>query len=171
MTGSIDSKVFLKRLARARDEGRAALDIDFDRVTHPHCPLPYESMKGRIVYIYLAAVAVGAFACRWGFGLTWTTTGEILLGASVVYWLLGKRVLEALATRSIINGLLNDGDAWEKLWRYGGLTVRVLGPDARAWVAPKDSWKDAYDHLASPAESEHETKHPDIIPEGNGTRG
>lgn len=147
MTGSVDVKVFLERLAAARSAGRADVEIDFNRVTHPSSPLPFESLKGVIVYLYLAVVLAVALAGRWGFSANWTVILEVAVGASVVYWILAKRLLENWAKRKIVARLLADGEAWEKLWRFGGVTLRIDGPDVTTWVAPKDSWKDAAERL------------------------
>jgi hypothetical protein len=148
MTGAVDVKRFLEQLNRARAEGRAEVEIDFHRVTHPNCPLPFESHKGRIVYIYLGLMAAVLIGARWAFAAPWSAAGIAALVVSVAYWLIGKRFLEKHAERKIVGHLTSDGDTWEKLWRFGGVTLRVAKDGAEAaWVAPKDSWKDAYERL------------------------
>lgn len=148
MTGSGDVKVFLERLNRARADGQARVEIDFNRVTHPSSPLPYEAVKGRIAYLYIAIAAAVAIGARWGLGAGWTTVLEAVVVVSVLYWLIGKRFLERRATGKIIGQLTSDGDAWEKIWRFGGITLRISKDGAEeVWVAPKDSWKSAHDRL------------------------
>lgn len=148
MTGSGDVKLFLERLNQARADGRAEVEIDFNRVTHPNSPLPYEALKGRIVYLYVVLVVLIAVAARWGFGAGMTTILEVVGGFSVLYWLIGKRFLERRAIGQILGQLTSDGDAWEKIWRFGGITVRISKDgDEEIWVAPKDSWKSAHDRL------------------------
>ncbi|MSP49858.1 MAG: hypothetical protein EXQ95_11110 [Alphaproteobacteria bacterium] len=148
MSDDVGIKDFLTRLNQAESAGRAKVLVDFNKVTHISSPLPFESFKGQIAYIYLALVAALAIAARWVAGLTWTDTLIGLGGISVVYWVLGRMLLERRAKRQIVARLLSDGDAWEKLWRYGGITLRIEEPSgASAWVAPADRWKDAYRHL------------------------
>jgi len=148
MTGSVDVKQFLEQLNRARAEGRAKIEIDFNRLTMPNCPLPYESHKGRIVYIYLALLALVIGGARWGLRLDWNTVLIAVAAVSAFYWIIGRRLLETTAVRAIIRQLTADGDAWEKIWRFGGVTLKVAANGAEAaWVAPKDSWKDAYERL------------------------
>lgn len=148
MSGSGDVKAFLERLNRARADGLATVEIDFNRVTHPSSPLPFEAVKGRIAYLYIAIVAAVVIGLRWGFGVSWTIAFEAAAAVTVVYWLIGKRFLERRATGKIIGRLTSDGDAWEKIWRFGGISVRLSkdGVD-EVWVAPKDSWKSAHDRL------------------------
>lgn len=148
MTGNTEVNLFLERLNRARADGSAQVEIDFNRVTHPSSPLPYEAVKGRIAYLYIALAAVVAFAARWGFGAGWITVLEIVAAVSLLYWLIGKRFLERRATGKIIGQLTTDGEAWEKIWRFGGITVRISkNGDEEIWVAPKDSWKSVHDRL------------------------
>jgi hypothetical protein len=147
MTGELSTKAFLKDLSEARTAGRVQIDVDFNRVCDPRCPLPFESFKGRIVYIYVGLVVAVAVASRLGFGASWTLVFEILAGFSLIYWLAIRRVLETWAKRKIIAQLLDSEDAWEKIWRFGGITLRLVGPESAMFVAPKDRWKDAYERL------------------------
>lgn len=147
MTGDVSTKAFLKDLVEARNAGRVEIEVDFNRVCEPSSPLPFESHKARIAYLYLAALAVLGAAARLGFGTSWT---ELFIGLAVfslVYWVVVRRVLENRAKRKIVALLLGDEDAWEKIWRFGGVTVRLMGPEPQSWVAPKDRWKDAYERL------------------------
>ena len=148
MTGNTEVDRFLEQLNRARADGRAKVEIDFNRVTHPSCPLPYEALKGRIAYLYIGMAAVLAVAVRWGFGAGWITVLEVVGVASILYWIIGKRFLERQAMGKILGQLTTDGEAWEKVWRFGGITVRISrNGDEETWVAPKDSWKSAHDRL------------------------
>jgi hypothetical protein len=147
MTGTLSTKTFLKDLSEARSAGRVQIDVDFNRVCDPRSPLPFESLKGRIVYLYLGFLVVIGAATRLGFGAGWTVVLEVLAGFSLVYWLAVRRALEAWAKRRIIAALLASEDAWEKIWRFGGITLRLVGPESATWVAPKDRWKDAYEHF------------------------
>ena len=148
MIGSVDVNQFLEQLNRARAEGRAKIEIDFNRLTLPNCPLPFEALKGRIVYIYLGLLAVLIGAGRWGLQIDWKT---LLIAAAVVsglYWVAAKPLLETNARNGIVRRLTADGDAWEKIWRFGGVRLKVVANGAEtSWIAPKDSWKDAYEIL------------------------
>lgn len=141
----VDAKAFLAQLNLAREAGQAKVEVDFDRLTHPSCPLPFEAFKGQIVYVYLGiALAIGAIA-RWGFQADVKTILIVLASVTVPYWIVGRRFLEAVAKRKILSRLTSDGDAWEKIWRFGGVTVTINTSDAQSvWTAPKDRWKDAY---------------------------
>jgi hypothetical protein len=148
MTGTVDVKQFLEELNRARAEGRAKVEIDFNRVTLPTSPLPFESLKGRIVYIYLGLLATVIGGARLGLLASWKVVLIAAVVASIAYWAVGKRLLETRAAERIVGQLTADGDSWEKLWRFGGVTLRIADAGAEAaWIAPKDNWKDAYDRL------------------------
>jgi len=142
---------FLNLLSVARKEGRATLDVDFNKAAHPSSPLPFESFKGTIAYIYLALVALILVASRVFLAISWKDAGIIIGGVTLVYWLLGRRILEARAKRKIAEQLLSDSDAWEKMWRYGGVTLTVVDPAAPeaplVWVAPKGDWREALPKL------------------------
>jgi hypothetical protein len=147
MAGEVSTKTFLKDLSEARNAGRVQIDIDFNRVCDPGSPLPFESHKARISYLYLALLAGLSFAARTWLGASWT---DLLWGLgifSVVYWLAVRRILETWAKRKIIASLLDNDEAWEKIWRFGGITLHLVGPEPASWVAPKDRWKDAYERF------------------------
>jgi hypothetical protein len=148
MTGTVGVMRFLEQLNRARAEGRAVVEIDFRHVTHMNCPLGFEALKGRIAYIYLGLMVAVGVGMRWGLAAPWSTVGIAALVVSAVYWVVGKRFLEKRAERKIIRQLTSDGVSWEKLWRYGGVTLRIRKDgDEMTWVAPKASWIEAYEHL------------------------
>lgn len=150
MVDEVRVKDFLVLLTHAERAGKAKIIVDFDKVTHLNSPLPFESFKGQIAYIYLGLIAIYVIVSRWAFGVDWTNTFIGLGAVSLFYWAVVRGLLEKLAKRRIIARLLSDGDAWEKIWRFGGITVRVgEADDAAAWAAPTDSWKEAYRHLSS----------------------
>lgn len=148
MTGTVDVKAFLEQLNRARADGRAKVEIDFHRVTDPRCPLPFEAFKGRIAYLYLGIIIATLVAAKWAFQANWTDTLIAAAAVSLVYWIVGKRFLERWTTGKIVDKVTTDGDAWEKIWKWGGITLKVpKGETEAAWVAPKDRWRDAYESL------------------------
>jgi hypothetical protein len=135
---------FLERLKKARAEGRVEIEVDFTRVTHPSSPLPFESFKGKIAYIYLGLVVVLLAASRAVLHVSWRDTLIVIGVASLVYWILARRLLERWAKKKIVDQLLSDSEGWEKMWRFGGVTLTVQDPaEPLVWVAPKGDWKEA----------------------------
>lgn len=135
---------FLERLNKARMDGRAQIEVDFTRVTHPSSPLPFESFKGKIAYIYLALVVALLAASRAAFHVSWRDTLILIGVASLVYWILARRLLERWAKKKIVDQLLADSENWEKMWRYGGITLTVQdAAEPLVWVAPKGDWREA----------------------------
>jgi hypothetical protein len=147
MTGEVDTATFLRDLVTARAAGRAEVEIDFNRVCHPNSPVPFGAHKARIAYFYVAAVVVAGVLARSAFEASWTATLLVVLAFSVIYWTGLKRLLELWAKRRIVALLLANEDAWEKIWRFGGVTLRITGSEAAMWVAPKGRWKDAHKRL------------------------
>lgn len=138
---------FLNLLSVARNEGRARVDIDLNKAAHPSSPLPFESFKGAIAYVYIGVVFAVLIVSRVFLSVSWANAGIALAGISLVYWIVGRRLLEARARRKIADHLLSDSDAWEKMWRYGGVTLTIVDPAAPqtplVWISPKDDWREA----------------------------
>lgn len=135
---------FLERLRKARMDGRAKVDIDFAKMTHPSSPLPFESFKGKIAYIYLGIVIATLAVSRAIVHISWRDSLIIVGVFSLLYWIFVRRLLERRAREKIVDQLLSDSDGWEKMWRYGGITLTVLEPAGPSvWIAPKGDWKEA----------------------------
>ncbi|MBM3546922.1 MAG: hypothetical protein FJX54_08210 [Alphaproteobacteria bacterium] len=148
MTGTVSVKQFLEQLNRAMAEGRAKIEIDFNRMSQANCPLGYQAFRGRIAYIYLGLMAAMIGGSRWAFKLEWSMVVAAAVAFSAVYWIFVKGRLEARAVRKIVSQITTDSDAWEKIWPFGGVTLKVTSGGAEAvWNAPKDRWKDAYEQL------------------------
>lgn len=148
MQQSVDTKTFLSWLSEAHRNGLVDIQIDFNRVTHPNSPLPFESFKGQITYLYVGLIAALLYGCRSLLTLGWTETFAMSVVISLLYWWIVRSALERWATRRILDRLLADDTAWEKLWRFGGVAIKGVSADAaQLWRAPADNWKDSYESL------------------------
>lgn len=116
-----------------------SIDLDLRRVCHPSCPLPFDNLKTRIAYLYLALlIALGA-------GLAWLRVDKMYLWGGLaaftaVYWVALRPFAEQRFVRNrIVSYVMEDPDRLAKLWRYGGLSL--VAADGRRATAPKDDWR------------------------------
>lgn len=134
MTGRSD----FSALKSAVDAGKIHIDVDLGRACHPSCPLPFEHLKGRVVYGYIALVAAGFVGNSW-LAMPMTALWIALGVGSLLYWTLVRKLAESHFRRHIVAYVLAEEDRWTKLWRFGGLTI--AGSDGTKVIAPTGDWR------------------------------
>jgi hypothetical protein len=134
MTGPSD----FSALKAAVDAGKVHVDVDLQRACHPNCPLPFEHLKGRVVYGYFALIAAAIAAHVW-----LSIPAAMLWGGfalvSLLYWTVVRKLAENHFRRHIVAYALEEEDRWAKLWRFGGLTI--AGSDGTKVAAPAGDWR------------------------------
>jgi hypothetical protein len=126
------------RLEEAVASARIAFQLDLRLLSHPHCPLPFDHYRTRIVYVYLGLLALvygitSAFASSgWPF---WAP----LIGYTVIYWAGVRPLAERWVRRKIVEYIMDDATRLDKLWRYGG--VALVSTDGATAKAPSDDWR------------------------------
>ncbi|MBL8688734.1 MAG: hypothetical protein JNL04_06520 [Rhodospirillaceae bacterium] len=121
-------------------DGRVDFSIDFKRLTHPNCPIPFHTQTTRIAYLYLVLCCVGAGIKVW-LGLPWIPVLAGLAVFTLVYWTLIRGRAERQIALKIQRELFADSASWDKVWRYGGMRLSRRDGDREIVAeAPKDPW-------------------------------
>lgn len=135
-----EHKELLALISSAVASGAINLSLDFKRLTHPHCPVPFHTLTTRIAYLYLV-ICVLVLGIKAGLGLPWI---PVLVGLAVLtaaYWTIIRRDAERRVFAKIRSDLLADSTLWDKVWRYGGMRLSRRDGDREIVAeAPKDPW-------------------------------
>lgn len=119
------------RLVAAWQAGTLDIELDPKKLTHPHCPVAADSYWTAYVYGLVALLALAGFL--WG----WQVAAAGALAAGLA-WHLGARAwLHRRMGRFALRRLTADAELWDRMWRFGGVTLRTGGAEA---TAPADSW-------------------------------
>jgi hypothetical protein len=121
-----------RALARHVKAGELELRYDFKRLRHGDCPVAVEADSARWAYATIAAMVLGLWRGGWWFALAAAGIGSLL------YYGVGMRLVERNIRRRIAERSLGSLDEWQKLWRFGGITL--VAKDGAACVAPDGNW-------------------------------
>ena len=128
-----DDRALLKLLARACRSGVIAIEADSVRLQHVHSPVWSQADGNQWV---LAIAAVFGFVW-WAFSLRWAL-GVLPIGIAL-YWTIGRKTIWRRLMRRV-DDRLDDPAAWNKLWEFGGLTLREDATGRRC-AAPDEDWR------------------------------
>jgi hypothetical protein len=121
-----------RALVRLHAEGKIALELDFKRLHHMDCPVAVEADSNLLAYGIVAASLFALWRGGW-----WVALAVAALGVAL-YFSVGQAYVRRRIRRRIAERALNDRDLWQKLWRFGGVT---LVPQAGgACAAPQGNW-------------------------------
>jgi hypothetical protein len=128
-----DDRALLKQLARACRGGTVAIEADPKRLRHIHSPVLSQAEGNQWLFSFLAVAA----ALWWSLDWRWAVAaGAVWLAA---YLTAGRRTLgRRLMMR--IDRRLDDPAAWNKLWSFGGVTLRDEASGTRC-AAPDEDWR------------------------------
>lgn len=129
----MDERDLLVALARGIADGSVAVDLDCKRLLHTDSPIALQADHNRWLYgVALAAVAVG-------FGWDWTR-GLVALVIGVVFYAgIGRPWIYRRMRARFYNTTLFDLDAFKRLWRLRGVTLRIA--PAVACASPDGDWR------------------------------
>jgi hypothetical protein len=128
-----DDRALLKRLARACRSGAVAIEADPKRLRHIHSPVLSQADGNQWLFSFLAVAAALWWALDWRWA---AAAGAVWLAA---YLMVGRRALgRRLMMR--IDRRLDDPSGWNKLWSFGGVTLRDEASGTRC-AAPEEDWR------------------------------
>jgi hypothetical protein len=128
-----DDRALLKRLARACRSGAVAIEADPKRLRHIHSPVLSQADGNQWLFSFLAVAAALWWALDWRLA---AAAGAVWLAA---YLTVGRRALgRRLMMR--IDRRLDDPAGWNKLWSFGGVTLRDEASGTRC-AAPEEDWR------------------------------
>ena len=128
-----DDRALLKRLARACRSGAVAIEADPKRLRHIHSPVLSQAEGNQWLFSFLAVAA----ALWWSLDWSWAAAAAALWLAA--YLLFGRRSLRRRMMMRI-DRRLDDPAAWNKLWSFGGVTLRDEASGTRC-AAPDEDWR------------------------------
>jgi len=122
----------LRRLRLLVEAGKVGIEIDMKRHEHIDSPVIVEADSNRWVYgaLLLCAPAFWQGGPLIGFG----AAGVCL----VLYLIFGRSGIRRKLTRRVHEVALFDIDAWRRLWKFGGITLRAS--NGQSCAAPGQSW-------------------------------
>jgi len=122
----------LSALRASLRAGRVELRLDARRLDSQDSPVSVQAESTR--WLYALVVASGA-AWSWGGHAAGLAAGA----ASVACWYLWVRPdVARRISRRVEDVALDDAATWRRLWRHGGVALRIAG--AVACVAPDGNW-------------------------------
>jgi hypothetical protein len=132
-----------RALVRHVKAGELELRCDFKRLRHMDCPVAVEAEGTRWAYVTIAAMLLGLWRGGWWFALAAAGIG------SVLYYTIGARLIERNIRRRIDERSLGSLDDWQKLWRFGGVTLATR--EGEACDAPDGNWMALVREMESPS--------------------
>lgn len=131
----------LRRLAAS---GELAVACDFARLRHMDSPVGSEAETTRWAYAAVSLALVALWRGGW-----WAALAAAAVG-TVLYFTAGLAHARRNIRRRIDARALESLDEWQKLWRFGGVTLRTKGGEV--CEAPKGNWMALVRGMANPAE-------------------
>ena len=115
-------------------EGVVKLGLNFKRLGEMDSPVGAESDSMRWVLATLAASMIAFFIGRWA------ATAIVFVSACALYATVGRRWVRRRIVQRVEETALNNMAVWQKLWRFGGITLTAKRDDLPACVAPAGNW-------------------------------
>ncbi len=135
-----------RELRRLVASGTLRLELDLARLDHIDSPVAVEADSN--IWVYgLLVICVAVF---WQAG---PVPGVVAIAVSLVlYFTLGRRYVRRRLRRRVHERALGDGEIWQRLWRFGGITLVAdeagTGGTQRC-VAPQGNWMALVRRLAA----------------------
>jgi|GEM_PF-4863079 len=133
-TAADDDRALLGVLAASLQAGQIRLVLDVKKLDHPDSPVSRQTDSNQVL-----AVAV-AFVLALLFLAPLPVAGAATLVVVLAYMRLMPKYLETKLRNRIASDALASPDAWEKLWRYGGLGLEASDGSAKA-LSPAENWR------------------------------
>ncbi|HUK59740.1 MAG TPA: hypothetical protein VLV50_10960 [Stellaceae bacterium] len=121
-----------RALAERMRTGDVTLRYDFKRLRHMDSPVAVEAEATRWAYATIAALLAALWFGGWLVGL------GVALAVAILYYAVGTRMIERNIRRRIDEHSLGGLDDWQKLWRFGGVTL--VARDGTTCAAPDGNW-------------------------------
>ena len=124
-------------------EGRIALGYDFKRLQHMDCPVASEADANLWAYGTVAA----ALVALWLGG--WWIAGAVSVAGVALYFTLGQFYVRRRIRRRVAERALESLDVWQRLWRFGGITLAAR--EGATCAAPAGNWMEMVRGLRVPS--------------------
>lgn len=125
------------RLGAAILGGTVGIAIDARRINHMDCPVAGAAYHTADVYVVVALCAAlfAVLPAVWAAGLA----GALL----AVNWLVVLPLIRRWMERFAIRHLIKRFDLWQRMWKFGGVTLTARTPEGGDLTAhaPADDWR------------------------------
>ena len=118
-------------LQRLIADGRVELRLEFKRLNHMDSPVGSEADSNIFAY---AVLAVALFMIWWR---GWIAAGITALVGIVFYYSIGLAYVRKRVRRRVEQRALGELDVWQRLWRFGGVSLIAGGETC---TAPQGNW-------------------------------
>ncbi len=98
-------------------DGTIALRLDFRRLNQMDSPVAVEADSNIWIYGLLALVGVVYYFVGWQASL------GVFIAGTVAYFTIGRRYVHQRVEKRVRETALTDTTVWQKLWRFGGVTL------------------------------------------------
>lgn len=125
----------LQDLRRLYAAGKLEIRLDFGRLNHMDSPVGIEADSN----IWAYGVVVVSLLAVWLAG--WIAGGVAFVLGAAGYFTIGRHYVHRRMKKRVEMTALTDPGVWQKLWRFGGLTLVALDPGAaEPCPAPTGNW-------------------------------
>ncbi len=131
---STDQSLY-ERLWYAHRDEKLLIGIDLRHFNRPGSPTYQQKDNALPLVATLCCTASAWMLGGWIWGLAILASGIILTLTTLNVW-----VMHRLRTRTLEKAL-SGLDDWQDLWRYGGMSLRLVNDDATEIRAPDGDWR------------------------------
>lgn len=125
----------LRDLCRLYTDGKLEIRLDYGRLKHMDSPVGVEADSN----IWAYGVIVLMLAGGWFGGLI--AGAAIFVLGTLAYFTIGRHYVHRRMEKRLETTALTDIGVWQKLWRFGGITLVAFQPDvAEPCAAPDGNW-------------------------------
>ncbi|MDR3733943.1 MAG: tetratricopeptide repeat protein [Acidobacteriaceae bacterium] len=130
-----DSMLY-RGLCQAIQNGQIRIEIDLKRINHLDCPVAGDAFSTQFLYAVLIVAGLVAWFLSWPAGI------GVLVASVLAYWTRLRRVINRRTKRYVLKQIAQDGALWDRLWRFGGVSLSCPGKEHSARCdAPADDWR------------------------------
>lgn len=124
----------LAALAADLKAGKISLGLDVKKLDHPASPVSRQTDSNQVLAVAVAIALALLFLAPFALAI------PVALGLALAYTRLMPKYLEKKLRHRIVGEATANVDAWEKLWRHGG--VRLIASDGSAQaLSPGENWR------------------------------
>jgi cytochrome c-type biogenesis protein CcmH/NrfG len=134
MTQTRADELLFQRLVGHIHSGHVDVRIDLNHLADENCPVPVEFIRVRALIAGLGLAAATYWISPWA-----VLPAAALFGIAYFAWL--RIMLWRWMRRYVVKTITGDRDVWDKLWRFGGVSLHANG-EAMTLVSPRGSWRE-----------------------------
>jgi hypothetical protein len=125
----------LRDLHRFYTDGKLEIKLDYGRLKHMDSPVGVEADSNIWAYAVIVVMLAAAYVGGWLAGV------GVFVAGTAAYFTIGRHYVHRRMEKRIEEKALTDATVWQKLWRFGGLTLAAFDATAaEPCAAPDGNW-------------------------------